>query len=114
DDSSSLSLNIGSLESCKTLGLNWQTATDEVSFSVDSCEASPSTKRSMLSVTACIFDPMGLVSPCIVPIKILLQRLWVHKLSWDEQLPFEIAKIWANLIKSLPLLNNLRIPRLIG
>ena len=36
---------------------------------------------------AAIFDPIGLVSPVVVPAKILFQELCVEKIGWDEPLP---------------------------
>lgn len=45
--------------------------------------------------------------------KILMQKLWVYKLSWDEPLPLEIVQAWLEIIKDLPALNDLRIPRLV-
>ena len=34
-----------------------------------------------------MFDPLGLLLPCIVFMKILLQELWKNKLAWDESIP---------------------------
>lgn len=45
----------------------------------------------MLSETAKVFDPLGLISPVIVRAKILLQSLWLHQLSWDQEVPMELS-----------------------
>ncbi|XP_050344657.1 uncharacterized protein LOC126769788 [Nymphalis io] len=68
-------------------------------------------KREILSVISQIFDPLGLLSPRVMTMKMLLQKLWLHKLSWDEQLPPEVNKLWSELIVDLPELNKIRIPR---
>lgn len=104
-------LNIGDAEPSKTLGLGWQTKTDELCFSISPVVATDDTKRGMLSVIAQIFDPLGLLAPCVVRLKMLMQHLWLKKLSWDEQLPPEILKTWTELSKNLLALNELRIPR---
>ena len=39
----------------------------------------PLTKRLVLSVVARLFDPLGLLAPIIVPMKVLFQELCVSK-----------------------------------
>ncbi|XP_045769775.1 uncharacterized protein LOC123870493 [Maniola jurtina] len=106
-------LNMGDSEVSKTLGLNWQARSDDLRFSIDSAPSNVLTKRGLLSVIAQIFDPLGLLSPCVITMKMLLQKLWLHKLAWDDQLPLDIAKTWCEILETLPVLNTLRIPRLI-
>jgi hypothetical protein len=48
------------------------------------------TKRSISSVIARIYDPLGLLAPVIVRAKILLQRVWALKIDWDETLPTDL------------------------
>ncbi|CAK1589477.1 unnamed protein product [Parnassius mnemosyne] len=111
NNNSSLDLNIGSTEPCKTLGLSWQIESDELYFSTSEIVLNNFTKRGLLSVISQIFDPLGLLTPCIISMKILMQKLWLLKLTWDEQLPSEIIKLWLSIIENLSFLNNLRIPR---
>ncbi|XP_045534866.1 uncharacterized protein LOC123721177 isoform X2 [Papilio machaon] len=109
----SLNLNIGSTEPCKTLGLSWLIESDDLHFSTNNIKLNKLTKRGLLSVISQIFDPLGLLAPCIISMKILMQKLWLLKLSWDDPLPIEIIKSWQIIADSLPLLSSLRIPRLI-
>ncbi|CAK1597961.1 unnamed protein product [Parnassius mnemosyne] len=109
----SLDLNIGSREPDKLLGLGWHSDSDELCFPLNSLVPDGNTKRDLLSVIAQIFDPLGLLAPYVITMKILIQRLWLDKLSWDEPLSPEIKKRWYGIIKSLPFLNNIRIPRLV-
>ncbi|CAK1600460.1 unnamed protein product [Parnassius mnemosyne] len=111
NNNSSLELNIGSTEPCKTLGLSWQIESDELYFSTSEIVLNNFTKRGLLSVISQIFDPLGLPTPCIISMKILMQKLWLLKLTWDEQLPSEIIKLWLSIVENLSFLNNLRIPR---
>lgn len=106
-----LDLNIGNSEPSKTLGLGWLTQSDELCFSADPSSSLEYTKREMLSIISQIFDPMGLLAPSVIQMKMLLQKLWLQKLSWDERLPAEIKAVWADFVKSLSHLSNLRIPR---
>ena len=74
----------------KVLGSLWNTATDQFVFDlVDLSEQAknlPTTKRSLLKISAKIFDPIGLLSPFIIQWKILFQELCSERADWEEQL----------------------------
>ncbi|XP_011858450.1 PREDICTED: uncharacterized protein LOC105556004 [Vollenhovia emeryi] len=95
----------------RTLGLVWRVENDILTYSVDLPRNNQVTKRSILSVTSMIFDPLGLPSPCTITAKILIQKLWLEKLSWDESLPSSLHFQWTQYYNQLKLLNNFRIPR---
>ncbi|XP_063536045.1 uncharacterized protein LOC134745879 [Cydia strobilella] len=109
-DSSQLNLNIGT-EPSKTLGLSWQPGSDELCFPVGKCSLVGDTKRDLLSAVAQIFDPTGMLAPCVILMKMLLQNLWLQKLSWDQKLTPEISKLWEDIAHDLPCLNDIRVPR---
>ncbi|XP_072936546.1 uncharacterized protein [Epargyreus clarus] len=109
----SLNLNIGSQQPSKLLGLSWHANSDELCFPISDVIPNSNTKRNLLSSISQIFDPLGLLAPCVIKMKILLQKLWLDKLMWDEPLSPEIVKRWHHIIKTLPHLNDLRIPRLV-
>nr|CAH7757849.1 unnamed protein product [Callosobruchus chinensis] len=107
-----ITLQLGSHENSKTLGLIWQPQRDVLLFKIQEQEGSvKSTMRAILSYIAQIYDPLGLLSPCTIIAKILLQRLWLQNLTWDEPVPPEIQTLWAQLRHELPSLNSLEIPR---
>ncbi|XP_063630400.1 uncharacterized protein LOC134801733 [Cydia splendana] len=108
---SSVNLNIGSNEPSKTLGLGWHPESDELYFPIGKLVPKGNTKRDMLSVIAQIFDPLGLLSPFVITMKMLLQRLWLQKITWEEELPPGITKQWVELLEGLPALNDVRVPR---
>lgn len=62
----------------KTLGLEYSSSQDHFRFSCInlSVEESNLTKRAVLSDSAKIFDPLGLISCVIIVVKIIFQRLW--------------------------------------
>ena len=64
----------------KILGLSWDTYEDCFCFEfkelIKFVELLPPTKRSLLRVSAKIFDPLGFLSPFTVSTKILLQNLF--------------------------------------
>lgn len=60
----------------KTLGLYWDSATDSITDTVKINEKmSKLTKRNILSETAKIFDPLGLLARIVIVAKIILQKL---------------------------------------
>ena len=67
----------------KILGQNWNIDSDEFFFYFDNlieyASTLPSTKRSILKVTAKIFDPLGFLSLVTVVIKILFSKLYIDK-----------------------------------
>ncbi|XP_055543520.1 uncharacterized protein LOC129729063 [Wyeomyia smithii] len=73
--------------SIKTLGLQWDTVTDEFKFEVPKhSDRLPITKRRVYSDIARLFDPLGLVGPVVVQAKLFLQRLWHENNDWDVEL----------------------------
>ncbi|KRZ85899.1 hypothetical protein T08_16437 [Trichinella sp. T8] len=82
----------------KALGMNWEHSTDIFQFPVPSESeiASCNTKRSLLSVFFKIFEILGWLSPFVVRVKILLQRLWQQGIDWDETLPPPEESMWQN------------------
>ncbi|GBN65176.1 hypothetical protein AVEN_229620-1, partial [Araneus ventricosus] len=97
---------------CKVLGLGWSPSLDVFRFTVvpDQLEATY-TKRGVLSQMARVFDPLGLLSPCVIFMKILLQQLWQGKFSWDQPLPDELSSIWRTFQEELHLLKRVTFPR---
>ncbi|XP_044760205.1 uncharacterized protein LOC123317665 [Coccinella septempunctata] len=68
----------------------------------------------MLSHIAQLFDQFGLVSPVTIRAKMLLQELWLQKLSWDEPLSPQLTETWCNIREDLKSLINVRAPRWVG
>lgn len=97
----------------KTLGLGWQVDRDELYYTTRLEPTNLLTKRTMMSVIAQIYDPLGLLSPTIIIAKIILQKLWLCKIDWDEPIPDHIIPTWNKFIQSLSQLSNLRVPRFV-
>ncbi|GFV71908.1 DUF5641 domain-containing protein [Trichonephila clavipes] len=99
----------------KVLGMAWQTLDDCLTLDtkglLEFVSINENTKRFMLQTIGKIFDPLGLLSPFTIRIKCLIQELWIKKITWDEILPPKLKEKWLIWCKELPLLDNLRIPR---
>ncbi|XP_066258014.1 uncharacterized protein [Euwallacea similis] len=78
-------LNFNGDNRAKILGLTWQCSSDILSYKIRLSEGGVKvTKRTILSSISQVFDPLSLLSPSIIVAKILIQKLWLEKLSWDD------------------------------
>ena len=103
-------LNFDQSSTSKTLGLHWNTHTDQFIINVDP-EPKPPTRRGMLSMISQVFDPMGFVQPFVLPARRILQDLCELNYSWDETVTGSLRDQWECWINKLPKLNGLSIPR---
>ncbi|XP_029173679.1 uncharacterized protein LOC114943163 [Nylanderia fulva] len=101
-------------ESHSTLGLRWQPCDDRFAFATHRITLSAVTKRSVLSLTAKLFDPLGWLSPTTVLAKINIQATWLLGLDWDASLPSEEARKWLRFQEELAALEKLVVPRWLG
>ena len=77
------------------------------------------TKRTFLETSATIFDPLGLLSPFVMRIKLLFQKVWLSeekeaiktKKGWDTRLPPEIQSEWNSIKEEISTLNEIKIRR---
>ncbi|XP_058816608.1 uncharacterized protein LOC131679875 [Topomyia yanbarensis] len=107
-------LELDSSAPVQALGLLWEPMSDDFLFKIPQwTKQTFSTKPSVLSQTASLFDPLGLVGPVIVIAKIFIQALWELNLEWDQHLPSELHEQWMNFVSRLPILKQLRIPRFV-
>ena len=69
------------------------------------------TKRSCLATLAQLWDPIGLISPVTIKFRIDLQELWSLGYGWDDVLPEEVQKKWAENLKMMNHLLTLQFDR---
>ncbi|XP_048580427.1 uncharacterized protein LOC116614572 [Nematostella vectensis] len=99
----------------KVLGHEWNCKNDEFRFDLerlaDKAAGVNVTKRNTLKVMASMYDPLGIVSPIMVSMKVLFQELCVEKLDWDEELTGERKKRWLSWLDDLKRVKEVRIAR---
>lgn len=106
------SIDICPTETAKTLGLKWLCHDDKLIYKIGlTFKERRVSKRIILSGISQIFDPLGLVSPCVILVKVLMQKLWLEKLSWDESVPLSIHSTWLKFRDEISFLNSINIPR---
>ncbi|XP_004521959.1 uncharacterized protein LOC101458740 [Ceratitis capitata] len=98
-------------EAVKTLGLYWDPKQDQFQFRINLGMPKKMTKRSILSQIAQIFDPLGWLSPITVVAKLYMQKLWIEKTGWDDQLSDDLQNEWKLFIDTVSTLEEVRIPR---
>ncbi|XP_037297855.1 uncharacterized protein LOC119190306 [Manduca sexta] len=110
----SASINKGLIKESiiKTLGLSWNMTTDSFSYQIKLPPKSTiATKRIILADLQRLFDPLGWISPAIVPAKILLQTIWMKGLDWDENVGKIHTEEWEKIRDSFNSLHRIRIKR---
>ena len=99
----------------KLLGVSWDISKDIFQFDlrdlVNFVKSLPPTKQSILRASAKIFDPLDLLSPFVVGIKILFQTLCKSKVDWDVTLDRDMLSQWSNLIQEFERLSEINVPR---
>ena len=98
----------------KVLGVPWNTDTDGLHFSLDSLKKLTSgriTKRLLLRAVASVFDPLGILSPIVVTLKILFQHVCKGLKDWDETLDLVNQERWDKFLHEVKDFTNLEIPR---
>ncbi|GIY14559.1 reverse transcriptase [Caerostris darwini] len=69
------------------------------------------TKRSVLSMAAKVFDPVGFLSPFVARIKSLMQEIWERGLDWDSKLPEDLESKWKKWCVEIQVLGEMKIER---
>ena len=77
-------------ESHKVLGVQWDPAEDVFSFEGVDVSSDIVTKRVILSFIARLFDPLGLLTPYTLTVKLLFLETWCLGLAWDDDVPRDI------------------------
>lgn len=97
----------------KILGIVWNVSEDCFSFETLRFELCQSiiSKRMLLSMIARIFDPLGLLTPFSITLKICFQDAWKIGIEWDEDLPSKIQKEVSKWIEGLENIRTWKIPR---
>ena len=69
------------------------------------------TRRTLLSIIAGIFYPLGLAAPLVVKAKIALKRIVVRGLAWDEEIQKEDDQWSRRWLLATERLNEIALPR---
>ena len=98
----------------KVLGVAWDRQADDIVIDIEACFSAVSDrpiKRGVASQVAHLFDPLGLVSPLTVRLKLFLQQLHTTGLAWDEHLSSDKEQQWNSLLQFVRRAAPVRVPR---
>ena len=82
-----------------------------ISFRIPKSTEDVVTKKKLLKRIASIFDPVGILSPAVLPLKILFQRMCKEGGSWDDDINNEFKAVWKKWLLSAHKTSNVVIPR---
>ena len=101
----------------KILGEIWNRVDDKIVFKFDAliklCENMKLTKRNLLKIIAKFFDPLGMLSPLTVGMKVMFQEVCQSKLDWDEPLSEAFQERWRKWLSSLKEARSVNLTRCI-
>ena len=101
----------------KVIGQAWDTKCDKIVFDFDfesiisAAGRLTPTKRNVLSVLLRIFDPLGIMSPVLVSMKLLFQELCSENYDWDGELTEGKRQKWNTLVNELIEVKSIEIDR---
>ena len=99
----------------KVLGVLWNKNTDTFIFRFDQltelARKLPPTKRNVLRLTGSIFDPLGIISPVILQMKLLFQSLCSQNYGWDTPLSEEHLNVFQQWVNELDNIRIIIVPR---
>ena len=114
--SSSQDSSVSKSNCVKILGISWNEDSDEFCYDLgelgEYAKSLPSTKRSVLKLSAKVFDPIGLFAPFTVTMKMLFQTLCTTSVNWDDELDGKALTGWKSLIKDLQALSDIQVTML--
>jgi len=99
----------------KVLGVLWNSVFDVFTFEVgglvEYANSLVVNRHSVLKLSAKIFNPLGLISPFVLQLKILFQTLCVQGVNWDEPSTGELLTRWRSILPEFSCLNSIQVPR---
>ena len=105
------SLTLNKVE--KVLGIPWNSDKDILvcdfkAIMKDGLKSKP-TKRNLLKFVSSFYDPIGLIQPTLISLKILLQEAHRLKLGCDDEFYGEIKETWERNLKEIDELVNVNV-----
>ncbi|XP_026747883.1 uncharacterized protein LOC113508909 [Trichoplusia ni] len=99
----------------QALGLIWNLGTDQFQYKINLPSMSDKvTKRTILSDMQKLFDPLGWIAPSLILAKILIQKLWMEKVSWDDKINENLVDEWLTIREDFEEVKEVKIDRWLG
>ena len=95
----------------KVLGVIWDKENDELCFELKTLMNLKPTKRNVLKALASIYDPLGLINPIVLTLKLFFQKLCLNKLDWDTPLDGDLLAEWQSIVNDFEYAKEIRVER---
>ena len=98
----------------KVLGILWDKQSDQLMFDFNDIRSKfieEPTKRSIIQSVASIYDPVGLIAPVIVKMKILFPDICVDKFTRVDELPLEFCSRCKEILFDLEQISFIKFVR---
>ncbi|XP_059054950.1 uncharacterized protein LOC131848996 [Achroia grisella] len=110
--SSNVHLDLNIDGTTKALGISWNLKTDKFEYNTTTHDESVTvTKRRILSDMQKLYDPLGWIAPLLVKTKIFIQRLWIQRYSWDEEISQSLIDEWKIIKYDFKNVSDIHIDR---
>ena len=89
---------------CKALGIIWDVENDRLRVCGNSALSEVSTRREMLRMLASHFDHLGILAPLLLKGKLILQKVILLGIGWNDDLPVGFkndCKFWIRSMKTV-------------
>ena len=67
------------------------------------------TKRNILSLIAKLYDPIGLIQPIIIKLKLLFQEVCVTHADWDIEISEQLKDKFDFIVKCVKTLTTVKV-----
>ncbi|EGT51378.1 hypothetical protein CAEBREN_15675 [Caenorhabditis brenneri] len=84
-------------QTCKLLGHEWDSINDTIVIKIARPPKGTPTKKQIVAFSARNYDPSGLISPIIVPIKQLISTIWSKDIGWKDKIPEDLLPAWKTI-----------------
>ena len=100
----------------KVFGILWDKQNDCLMFDIkciitDALGNEIVTKRLVLKITSSIYDPLGILAPLVIILKLIFQEVCALKCDWDTALSDEISCKWKKALSELRDAETVVLPR---
>ena len=99
----------------KVQGTVWDTISDHLVFSFENLIESSNhiipTKRNLLILIAKFYDPIGLIQPIIIKLKVLFQEVCVTHADWDIEISEQLKDKFDFIVKFVKTVTAVKVSR---
>ena len=91
---------------CKALSVVWDVENDRLKVCRNNALWEVSSRREMLRMLASHFDPLGVLAPFLLKEKLILQKVTLSGIGWDDDLPGDVKNNWKIWMRSMEAVAN--------